>query len=43
VAERVIQNEPTSDAIIGDLPIVIFLGDFDQFEPVKDTEETAMA
>jgi hypothetical protein len=36
----------TSDAIMGGLPIVIFLGDFNQFEPVKDTalwrtEETA--
>ena len=36
----------TSDAIMGGVPIVIFLGDFNQFEPVKDTalwrtEETA--
>src|SRR6267378_8162469 len=37
----------TSDAILGGLPIIIFLGDFNQFEPIKDTPlwktvETAM-
>ena len=27
----------TSDAIIGGLPVAICLGDFEQFEPIKDT------